>query len=101
MSLTDRELFAAANRLDERKNRAAIENGQEKRDSGTQSVRDFPRGAVSGSNSDPWTEALRVAIDPTNLCQALQPEKVINACLFIYLVLVSYNLRDYPLMKSS
>ncbi|MBA7710234.1 Tyrosine recombinase XerC [subsurface metagenome] len=76
LSLTDRELYAAANRLDERNNRVAIENGQKKRDSGTQSVRDFPRGAVSGSNSDPWTAALRVMIDPTNLCQALEPGRV-------------------------
>jgi len=76
LSLTDRELYAAANRLNERNNRAAVENGQEKRNSETQSVRDFPSGASSGNNNDPWAAALRVALDPANLYRALEPEKV-------------------------
>jgi len=70
LSLTDRELFAAAKRLDERNYKVAKETGQEKPDSGKQNACAVPGGAASGS-LDPWTEALRVAIDPTNLCQAL------------------------------
>jgi len=75
LSLTDRELYAAAKRLDERNNKAAKENNQKRPDSGISNVRAVPDGTASGS-LDPWTEALRVAIDPINLCQALQPEKV-------------------------
>lgn len=49
---------------------------QEKPDSATQHVPTSPSVAASGSGSDPWTTALRVMLDPTNLCQALQPEGV-------------------------
>jgi len=75
LSLTDRELFAAAKRLDERNYKVTKKTGQEKPDSGKQSACAVPGGAAIGRR-DPWIEALRVVIDPTNLCQALQLEKV-------------------------
>jgi integrase/recombinase XerD len=76
LSLTDRELYAAANRLDERNNKTTIESRQEKRDSGAQSIRDFHSGVINGSDNDPWIAALRVMLDPANLCRALEPDKV-------------------------
>ncbi|MBA7468820.1 Tyrosine recombinase XerC [subsurface metagenome] len=76
LSITDRELYAAAKRLDEHNNRATKGNGQEKPDSGIQNVRTVLGGTASGSNGDPWTAALRVMLDPANLCQALEPEGV-------------------------
>ncbi len=75
LSLTDRELYAAAKRLDERNYKASKETGQEKQDSGKNNACDIPSGSASGSH-EPWTEALRVALDPANLCQLLKPEKV-------------------------
>jgi len=69
-------LFAAAKRLDERNYKVAKETGQEKPDSGKQNACAVPGGAASGSSGDPWTAALRVALEPANLCQVLQSEKV-------------------------
>ncbi len=55
LSLTDRELFAAAKRLDEQKGKAPEGNGQEKPDSGKQNACTVPGSAASGT-LDPWTE---------------------------------------------
>ncbi len=49
---------------------------QEKPDSATQHVRTIPSVPGSGSGSDPWGAALRVMLDPANLCQALTREGV-------------------------
>jgi len=62
--------------LDEHNKRATKGNGQEKADSGIQNVHAVPSGAASGSNGDPWIAALRVMLDPANLCQALEPARV-------------------------
>jgi len=76
LSITDRELYAAAKRLDEHNSRAIKGNGQEKPDSGIPNVPTVPGGAASGSYGDPWAAALRVMLDPANLCQTLKPESV-------------------------
>jgi integrase len=76
LSITDRELYAAAKRLDAHNNKATKGNGQEKPDSGAQNVHTVPGGATSGSNGDPWAAALRVMLDPANLCQALELDRV-------------------------
>lgn len=44
-------------------------------DSAIQHSQTFPSVAASGS-AEPWIAALQVALDPTNLCQALKPERV-------------------------
>jgi hypothetical protein len=75
LSLTDRELYAAAKGLDERNSTVTTEHEQKKPESGKQSVHAVPGDSTSGSH-DPWTEALRVALDPANMCQALKPENV-------------------------
>lgn len=75
LSLTDRELYAAAKRLDERNSKAPEGNGQEKPSAEGQVVRPVPSSASSGS-LDPRTEALLVAIDPTNLRQVVGTDKV-------------------------
>jgi integrase/recombinase XerD len=72
LSLTDQELYAAAKRLDEHNRKGSKENRQETQDSRIQNVHSVPSGATSESVDDPWTAALRVALKPTNLCQALE-----------------------------
>ena len=75
LSLTDRELYAAAKRLDERSSKATTEREQEKRETADQNSRSVSSGA-NGRSRDPWVQALRVALDPVNLNQALDPKKV-------------------------
>ena len=75
LSLTDRELYAAAKRLDERSSKATTEREQEKPETADQNARSVSSGA-NGRSRDPWAEALRVALDPANLNQALDPKKV-------------------------
>lgn len=76
LSLTDRELFAAAKRLDQHNNKATAEHEQEKQDSTKQNVSAFSGSSANGRSCDPWVEALRVALNPANLNQALDPKKV-------------------------
>ncbi len=75
LSLTDRELYAAAKRLDEHSSRAEG-HGQEKQDSRTHDSGAVPGSAISSSNGDPWGAALRAALEPTNLFHALKPAGV-------------------------
>lgn len=75
LSLTDRELYAAAKRLDQHNNKATAEHEQEKPDSTKQNVSAVPSGSANG-NRDPWIEALRVALNPANFYQPLKLEKV-------------------------
>jgi hypothetical protein len=76
LSLTDRELYAAAKRLDEHNRKGSKENRQETRNPRIQNVHNVRGGATSKSIDDPWTAALRVALEPANLCQALDPARV-------------------------
>ena len=73
LSITDRDLYAAAKRLDAHHNRVTKGNGQEKPNSEVQSVRAVLSGTASGGNNNPWATALRVMLDPSNLCHALEP----------------------------
>lgn len=49
---------------------------QGKPDSAIQHAHTFSSVGESGSSSAPWIAALRVMLDPPNLCQALDPEGV-------------------------
>jgi hypothetical protein len=71
LSLTDRELYAAAKRLEGRNANVPKVNEQEKH---VQQVSPVPAN-VNVSLNDPWAEALKVAMAPKNLCQALQREQ--------------------------
>ena len=75
LSLTDRELYAAAKRLDEHHDTVNTKHERGKEDSEKLSVHPVSRSSTNG-NRDPWIEALRVAVDPVNLNQALDPKKV-------------------------
>jgi len=45
-------------------------------DSAIQHGHTFPSAAASEDSANPWIAAIRVTLDPANLCQALEPDKV-------------------------
>jgi integrase/recombinase XerD len=75
LALTDRELYAAAKRLDERNDKTPEGNGQQKVSPEVHEVRVAP-GDSGMRISDPWTAALQAVVEPANLCQALKSEGV-------------------------
>ena len=76
LSITNKDLYAAAKRLDEHNNRPIKGKVREKADSVLQPVNASTTINASGSSGEPWAAALRVMLDPTNLCQVLEPAKV-------------------------
>jgi len=76
LSLTDKELYAAARRLDEHNNRTQKYEGRVESDSEIQNIKSVPIDATSINHSGPWIAALKVMVDPTNLFQAMKPEHV-------------------------
>jgi hypothetical protein len=81
LSITDQSLYDAVKKLDKYGSNTSRDNRHEKPSSEVQEVRPVP-SSTSGGSLDPWTEALRVALDPASLCQALEPEKVEEMQLF-------------------
>jgi hypothetical protein len=75
LSITDQSLYDAVKKLDKYDSNTSRDNKHKKPSAEVQEVHPAPSSTSSGSH-DPWTEALRVAIDPTNLCQSLGNDKV-------------------------
>jgi integrase/recombinase XerD len=75
LSLTDRELYAAAKRLDEHNANVSTKNEHEEPNTQAPEIHAAPV-AARRSISDPWTAAVQVALEPTNLCQALKLDGV-------------------------
>jgi integrase/recombinase XerD len=73
LSLTDRELYAAAKRLDEHNFDVPIKNEQDEPTSEVHEGRVAPVGGNRSTN-DPWVAAVQVALEPANLCQALKSD---------------------------
>jgi hypothetical protein len=94
LSLTDRELYAAAKRLEEREGKTSEEVWQQKTSPEVRGVSTVP--LAPGRSNDPWTESLRVALDPNNLGQALKPEKVEDMSL-THLPVIDKTTSDYIL----
>jgi integrase/recombinase XerD len=72
LSLTDRELYAAAKRLEKSNDETKGEIEQEKPGLAVRTI----LIAESGSPSNPSTAALEVMLDSANLYQAINPDKV-------------------------
>lgn len=73
LSITDKDLYAAAKRLDSRLIKGEV---REKVDSVPQPIVPTGGNGSRGIGDEPWVAALRVMLDPTNLYQALEPARI-------------------------